>query len=152
MENISKSSILIYAKKIRDIQKNQIDPYINLIEIELRKLYPDLSQSENGVTDWAYDIINEPDSAGVNKTLNRIESTQETIIYKNKWICKYCNKNTFDVEYDYLVGTDHLTCTLESDKSQSDHNEISNLKQKLTDISAGIDDLKEKISKLENKR
>lgn len=156
MENFSKNSILIYAKKVRDIQKNQIDPYINLIEIELRKLYPDLSQSETDIKDWVYVIISEPDSIGVNKTLDRIESFLENIVCENKWVCKYCNKTTFDTEYDYLVGTNHLTCTLESECERSDPNpssdEISILKQKLSDISAGIDTLKEKISKLENKR
>ncbi len=26
--------------------------------------------------------------------------------------CQYCGNNTADVEYDYLVGTDHLSCYL----------------------------------------
>lgn len=33
----------------------------------------------------------------------------------NKWICKYCGQDTSDVDYDYLVGTDHLVCILQSE-------------------------------------
>ena len=31
------------------------------------------------------------------------------------WICAYCGKNTSDVDYDYLVGTNHLVCVMQSD-------------------------------------
>lgn len=29
------------------------------------------------------------------------------------WICKYCGKDTSNIEYDYLDGHNHLSCTLE---------------------------------------
>ena len=29
--------------------------------------------------------------------------------------CQYCGKDTTEVEYDYLSGVDHLSCTLESE-------------------------------------
>ena len=29
--------------------------------------------------------------------------------------CQYCGKDTSEVEYDYLSGTDHLSCALESE-------------------------------------
>jgi hypothetical protein len=32
------------------------------------------------------------------------------------FICKYCGKDTSEVEYDYLNDYDHLSCALESDK------------------------------------
>jgi hypothetical protein len=28
------------------------------------------------------------------------------------YVCQYCGKDTSNVEYDYLVGTDHLSCHL----------------------------------------
>ena len=31
------------------------------------------------------------------------------------YTCQYCGKDTSEVEYDYLSGTDHLSCTLESE-------------------------------------
>jgi len=33
----------------------------------------------------------------------------------NKYICQYCGKDTLNVDYDYLVGTNHLACQLEQD-------------------------------------
>ena len=29
------------------------------------------------------------------------------------WTCSICNKDTSDIDYDYLVGYDHLKCVLE---------------------------------------
>ena len=31
--------------------------------------------------------------------------------------CQYCGKDTSEVEYDYLVGVDHLSCALEAEKA-----------------------------------
>jgi hypothetical protein len=31
------------------------------------------------------------------------------------YTCQYCGKDTSEVEYDYLSGTDHLSCALESE-------------------------------------
>ena len=33
--------------------------------------------------------------------------------YNGQWACRYCCKSTKDVDYDYLSGTDHLSCALE---------------------------------------
>ena len=32
--------------------------------------------------------------------------------------CQYCGKDTSEVEYDYLVGVDHLSCALEQEQNQ----------------------------------
>jgi hypothetical protein len=37
--------------------------------------------------------------------------TKET----DEWNCSYCGENTFEVESDYLVGVDHLSCLLKYD-------------------------------------
>jgi hypothetical protein len=31
------------------------------------------------------------------------------------YTCQFCGKDTSEVEYDYLSGTDHLSCALESE-------------------------------------
>ena len=31
---------------------------------------------------------------------------------ENQWICKYCGEDTSNVDYDYLAGTDHISCIL----------------------------------------
>ena len=30
------------------------------------------------------------------------------------WTCRYCGKDTSDIDYDYLDGYDHLSCALEN--------------------------------------
>ena len=32
--------------------------------------------------------------------------------------CQYCGKDTSEVDYDYLVGVDHLSCALEQEQNQ----------------------------------
>ena len=40
-------------------------------------------------------------------------------VYQNenavKWTCSICGKDTSEVEYDYLMGTDHLGCVLKKE-------------------------------------
>jgi hypothetical protein len=33
-----------------------------------------------------------------------------------EWICQYCGKDTSNIDYDYLVGNDHLECALKNNK------------------------------------
>ena len=35
------------------------------------------------------------------------------------WICRYCGKDTSDIDYDYLDGYDHLSCALENIKMKT---------------------------------
>jgi len=37
---------------------------------------------------------------------------------KSLFTCQYCGKDTSEVEYDYLVGVDHLSCTLQQEQNQ----------------------------------
>ena len=37
---------------------------------------------------------------------------------KSLFTCQYCGKDTSEVEYDYLVGVDHLSCALEKEQKQ----------------------------------
>jgi hypothetical protein len=32
------------------------------------------------------------------------------------WTCQYCGKDTSNVEYDYLLNTDHISCVLKNNK------------------------------------
>ena len=36
------------------------------------------------------------------------------------WNCSYCGENTFEVESDYLVGVDHLSCLLKNDTEKKE--------------------------------
>ncbi len=33
------------------------------------------------------------------------------------YVCSICNKDTSNVDYEYLVGYDHLSCVLETEKA-----------------------------------
>ena len=35
----------------------------------------------------------------------------------NNFICSICNKDTSNIDIDYLVGTDHLACVLTTEKA-----------------------------------
>ena len=42
---------------------------------------------------------------------NNYEEKTET---QNTWVCSYCGRDTSDIDYDYLQGTDHLECILKT--------------------------------------
>ena len=112
---LNKQNIIMYAKKIRDIQQNQIDPFIQLIEKHLVELYPELeSKEEDGVRDWACDIINSDSNTEVIETLERIENIIQSQT-RNKWVCGICGENTYDVDSDYLSGVNHMSCLLKEE-------------------------------------
>jgi hypothetical protein len=33
----------------------------------------------------------------------------------SEWVCSYCGDHTYEVDSDYLVGVDHLSCLLKND-------------------------------------
>jgi hypothetical protein len=37
---------------------------------------------------------------------------------ENQWVCKICGKDTSEIEYDYLVGTNHLECVLKKETNK----------------------------------
>lgn len=38
----------------------------------------------------------------------------------DEWMCSYCNENTFEVDSEYLVGFDHLSCLLKYDTEKKE--------------------------------
>ena len=38
--------------------------------------------------------------------------------YLDYWTCEHCGKHTHEVDYDYMVGTNHLECELKLEASQ----------------------------------
>lgn len=105
--------IIKYAAAIRNIQKTQVQQYQLLIEKELARFIPSLTnKTEDGLTDWMCDIVNCETDEEVLDTLDRIQAIEQENT-KNNWKCKYCNKSTFDVDCEYLFGTDHIECALE---------------------------------------
>jgi hypothetical protein len=142
-KNTSKNIIITYARAIRDIQNKQIDPYMELIEKELIKIWPDLEGQEDGAANWACDISSATSNEEVASILNRLNNIVENrriedSELRSKWMCRYCGKDTSEVEYDYLSGTDHLGCVLENSQFDvSKHVEpLENRDQVLSELKA----------------
>jgi hypothetical protein len=142
-KNTSKNIIITYARAIRDIQSKQIDPYMELIEKELIKIWPDLEGHEDGAANWACDISSATSNEEVASILNRLNTIVENrriedSELRSKWMCRYCGKDTSEVEYDYLSGTDHLGCVLENSQFDvSKHVEpLENRDQVLSELKA----------------
>ena len=55
--------------------------------------------------------------------------------YLDYWTCDYCNKNTHEIDYDYLSGTDHLECCLKAEELQEKSDKImKTLDEKMKDF------------------
>ena len=153
-KEFDRKNILMYAKKIRDIQRDQIDPYVELIEKCLNNLYPDLKNKEDGVENWACDVMNASSNTEVIETLNRIEE----ILYdenKEKWVCCVCGENTFDLDCENLFGKDHISCVLEEEmKNKHKTKEMEDpyfiLKEKINNLYTMLNETKEQLKELEN--
>ena len=148
MNKISKNIILTYARGVRTIQNEQIDPYIKLIEDELIKVYPELKDREDNALNWAYDVMNAESNAEVVETLERLEKIigEERT---SKWKCGYCGKNTYNDDVEYLFGTDHIGCAISDDIKRRSHSDPDYvLDEKLRKIF----ELEEKLNRNEKER
>ena len=135
------NNIVECAKKIRKIQSGQIDPLLQVIQYELSIKFPSLSQKDSdGVVDWSYDIMNCESDEEVVKTLNRIDS-----IENKTWKCSFCEKDTYDVDIEYLIGYNHLECQLRNDINFVEN---QSLEVKLEQIVHQLNSLKEELKNL----
>lgn len=47
-------------------------------------------------------------------------SYEDEVKETDGWNCSYCGENTFEIESDYLVGVDHLSCLLKYDTEKKE--------------------------------
>ncbi len=141
--------IIKYAAAIRNIQNTQVQQYQLLIEKELARFIPSLAdKTEDGLTDWMCDIVNCETDEEVLDTLDRIQAIEQENT-KNNWKCKYCNKSTFDVDCEYLFGTDHIECALQNEQSHQPQspdtvklwNQISRMQDYITQLESRLNQL-----------
>ena len=157
MNKISESIIVTYAKALRRIQTEQVDPYIELIEKELIKLYPELKDREDNALNWAYDILNADSTSEVIETLDRIKQILDDE-HKEKWVCSICHENTHNVDSDYLAGINHLSCVLTEEieemkkkvKPVKNNDEFHEIKNQFSNMKIYINQLEEHIQRLES--
>lgn len=144
-----KKNIMMYTKKIRDINREQIEPYMELVEKNLSGLYPSLVDKDDGIENWTCDIVNSSSNAEVIETLDRIEHILEKE-YKDKWVCNRCGKNTYDVDSDYLSGTDHLSCLMTEElKENEKNNQFNQVKNELETLKNYTKQLEQQLKELE---
>ena len=166
-EVLLKKNIVMYAKKIRDIQQEQVNQYIELIEKSLSELYPSLVDRDDGVPNWACDIVSADSNTEVMNTLDRIEHILEEehkdkwdrieqILekeYKDKWVCSVCGENTYNVDSDYLSGIDHLSCLLteelKEEKKNQKNDHLHELKNQLSNLQTYMSQIEKQLSRLE---
>ena len=141
-------TIAVYARGIRNIQK-QLEPYERMIQEELGRLYPSLLDEEkDGVFDWTCDIMNCSSDDEVFETLERIRQIQQEK-QKKDWICKYCGKNTYDVDCEYLFGTDHVSCALQNEQESEQLNTVEQLRSQMSRMQDYITQLESRLTQLE---
>jgi hypothetical protein len=149
-----KKNIMMYTKKIRDINREQIDPYMKLIEKNLSELYPSLVDKDDGIENWTCDIVNASSNAEVIETLDRIEHILEKE-QKDKWVCCICGENTFNVDGDYLAGVDHLSCLLKEELKETkiNHNndQLHELKNQVCNLQTYVKQLEQQLERLEER-
>jgi len=54
------------------------------------------------------------------ETRHDMGGSYDVIINDDQWICDYCGKDTDEVEYDYLIGTNHLSCVLKNEREKKE--------------------------------
>ncbi len=153
-EVLVKKNIVMYAKKVRDIQRDQIDPYMELIQKNLAELYPSLVDKDDGVENWTCDIANASSNAEVIETLDRVEQILEKE-YKDKWVCSVCGENTYNVDCDYLAGIDHLSCLAKEELKKTNKTEsndqLRELKNQLGNLQTYVKQLEQQLERLEER-
>ena len=142
-------TIAVYARGIRNIHKTQLEPYEKLIQEELGRLFPSLlDEEEDGVVDWTCDIMNCSSDDEVFETIERIRQIQRKK-QKKDWTCKYCGKNTYDVDCEYLFGTDHVSCALQNEQESEQLNTVEQLRSQMSRMQDYITQLESRLTQLE---
>lgn len=138
----------MHARKLRDIQKNQVDAILDLLRKEIARLYPTLTEEESW--DWAVDVMNCDSNQEVVETLERVGN----IIHdRNQFTCTICGKSTKEVEYDYLVNRDHLECVLKQHPAIVEKQKVETaVDDTCSSLRKAISSLEKRISQLENNR
>lgn len=64
------------------------------------------------ITISAEDILNTPNDSDLGAKIREIYWSTRKEEIKSKWTCSLCGDDTSNVDYDYLIGYDHLSCHL----------------------------------------
>lgn len=143
---ITRSAIHLYAHALRQNRATIIDEYTRLLETELGRMFPALKEkSEDGVQDWAYDILECDSKVEVDATLDRISDILRQQVDDTR-ICEICGKNNVDI--DDLFGQNHIRCV----QNEKLHElKLHELQKQITMLQNTLNDIKSMISSHVNK-
>lgn len=143
---ITRSAIHLYAHALRQNRATIIDEYTRLLETELGRMFPALKEkSEDGVQDWAYDILDCDSKHEVDVTLDRISDILMQQVDDTR-ICKICGKYNTDI--DDLFGQNHIRCV----QNETIHElKLHELQKQITMSQNTLNDIKSMISSYNNK-
>jgi hypothetical protein len=101
--NTSKNIIMSAASKLRFISDTQINSLTAQIEAELLILFPCLEgKEEDGVEDWACDIVNASGDDEIGAILHRIEGIEQEKINKFKIELLHTRLNDLNLEVNEI--------------------------------------------------
>ena len=70
------------------------------------------------ITISAEEIINTPNDFELGEKIRKKYWETQNINFENQYVCNICGRDTSEIEYDYLIGTDHLECRLKKDMTE----------------------------------
>ena len=103
-------------KLIKDVLDEMAKSQVNLASEAAQDMIVNLIMAGIKEKGWYLDLGSHKSNDNVclhNNNLNSTCSECDEQQAMDSWVCKICNKSTYDVEWDYIgSGTNHLECEL----------------------------------------
>lgn len=116
------AEVLAHITKIRE--EETIESLIEkqlLVEIPNGNIY---ESPDNGKTIYKRKVGESKKQLIDNKTF-KLETRYDMggsydVLVSDEWECEYCGKSTIDVDNDYLIGVNHLSCVLKNEREKKE--------------------------------
>ena len=114
IEKVESSDLLYLAWKESNLTPSQMEDAWGVIKsVMLDAAFVAELPGSNDITPLT-DVLDRPEHVA----LQYQEPTGSLVKKPNLYVCSICGKDTSEVEYDYMIGYDHLSCSLEALKDQ----------------------------------
>ena len=118
--NMEFSNILKHIGEIKN--EETVENFIEK-QLLLENPFGSIYESPDGGKTIYKRKVGESNREMISKKQFRVETLHDMggsyeITMEGEWICEYCGESTIGTEYDYLVGTNHLSCTLKNESKK----------------------------------
>ncbi len=118
--NMEFSNILKHIGEIKN--EETVENFIEK-QLSLENPFGSIYESPDGGKTIYKRKVGESNRELISKKQFRVETLHDMggsyeITMEGEWICEYCGESTIGAEYDYLVGTNHLSCTLKNESKK----------------------------------